>query len=53
LAAGGLRTVPLADGVVLGNNGGAVTVLDPAGLKVHGVAYTRDDAAREGWTITF
>jgi uncharacterized protein YukJ len=24
-----------------------------AGLKVHGVAYTREQAQREGWTITF
>jgi hypothetical protein len=37
----------------LGNNGGIVTLLDPQGLKVHGVSYTRDQAAREGWTITF
>ena len=42
-----------ADGVQLGNKGGAITLLDPAGLKVHGVSYTADQARREGWTILF
>jgi len=37
----------------LGNNGGAITLLDPNGLKVHGVSYTADQARPEGWTITF
>jgi hypothetical protein len=30
-----------------------VTLLDAAGLKVDGVAYTAADASRDGWTITF
>lgn len=37
----------------LGNSGGAVTLLDPDGLKVHGVAYSSADAGREGWTVVF
>jgi uncharacterized protein YukJ len=37
----------------LGNHGGAITLLDPAGLKVHGVAYTERQAAREGESIAF
>jgi hypothetical protein len=41
------------DGVVLGNSGGAITLLDPNGLKVHGVSYTGEQAGTEGWTITF
>ena len=27
------------DGVALGNNGGAITLLNPQGLKVHGISY--------------
>ncbi|GAA5070371.1 uncharacterized protein YukJ [Thermocatellispora tengchongensis] len=53
LAAGAPLTVPVAPALTLGNSGGKLTLLDPAGLKVHGVAYTAQDAAREGWTITF
>ncbi|MGH2917866.1 MAG: DUF2278 family protein [Solirubrobacteraceae bacterium] len=53
LASGETLRAPLTDGVTLGNNGGAITLLDGAGLKVSGVAYTRDDAQREGWTVTF
>jgi hypothetical protein len=37
----------------LGNDGGAITLLDPAGVKVHGVSYTSDQARREGWTAVF
>jgi hypothetical protein len=30
-----------------------ITLVDSAGLKVDGVAYTKDAAAAEGWTIVF
>ena len=55
LAARGLSgfVVPISDGVALGNGGGTSSVLDSAGLKVHGVSYTADLARREGWTIVF
>jgi uncharacterized protein YukJ len=53
LAAGALLNVPLASNVQLGNKGGSITLLDKAGLKVTGVAYTADQAKREGWTVTF
>ena len=53
LAAGAVLTVPLCDEVQLGNDGGALTLLDPAGLKVHGVSYTAQQASREGWTTVF
>ncbi|RCG29681.1 DUF2278 family protein [Sphaerisporangium album] len=53
LAPGATLVVPAGEGFGLGNKGGAITLLDPAGLKVHGVAYTAEQAAREGWTITF
>jgi uncharacterized protein YukJ len=53
LAAGEVLTVPLANGVQLGNKGGAITLLDRAGLKVAGVAYTVEQARAEGWTVVF
>jgi uncharacterized protein YukJ len=36
----------------LGNDGGLITLLDGAGLKVDGAAYTKAQA-REGWTVPF
>jgi uncharacterized protein YukJ len=53
LEAGATLQVPVADGVQLGNKGGAITVLDTQGLKVAGVSYTGDQADREGWTVVF
>jgi uncharacterized protein YukJ len=53
LAAGAVLLVPLTDGVQLGNHGGQITLLGADGLKVHGVSYTADQAAREGWTVVF
>ena len=50
---GATLTVELAPTVQLGNAGGAITLLDAAGLKVDGVAYTADDAKREGWFVVF
>lgn len=53
LAAGETLLVHLEGRARLGNNGGQITLLDTADLKVHGVSYTADDARREGWTVTF
>jgi uncharacterized protein YukJ len=53
LAAGVTRVMAPTDGVTLGNNGGVITLLDPQGLKVHGVAYTAEQARNEGWTVVF
>ncbi|WP_433293470.1 DUF2278 family protein [Actinoplanes sp. CA-030573] len=53
LQAGDAVRLSVAAPVALGNRGGTITVLDHRGLKVDGVAYTADQAAREGWTITF
>jgi uncharacterized protein YukJ len=39
--------------VPLSNKGGLITLLDDKGLKVHGVSYTKAQASREGWTMTF
>lgn len=51
--AGATFQFPLQAPVRLGNRGGAVTLLDAAGLKVHGVAYTAEQARRRGWTVVF
>ena len=53
LPAGAAMTVALTGGVQLGNSGGILTVLDAAGLKVDGVAYSQEQAAREGWSVVF
>jgi uncharacterized protein YukJ len=53
LAPGATLQVPIVAPAALGNDGGAITLLDPAGLKVTGVSYTGEQARREGWTITF
>jgi len=39
--------------VQLGNKGGIITLLNKEGLKVSGVAYTKEQADREGWTLAF
>jgi uncharacterized protein YukJ len=53
LDAGAVLNVPVTNGMALGNKGGSITLLDKAGLKVSGVAYTAQQAQREGWTVTF
>ncbi|MEU3920087.1 DUF2278 family protein [Streptomyces sp. NPDC029004] len=52
LPPGATLTVTSSDGFALGNRGGAITLLNPDGLKIHGVAYTAQQA-REGITIAF
>jgi uncharacterized protein YukJ len=53
LDAGAVLSVPLRDPMQLSNKGGSITLLDKTGLKVAGVAYTAEQAQREGWTVTF
>ena len=53
LAAGDSIRVPLSAPVALGNRGGLISLLDPDGLKVDGVAYTKAQAEREGWSLIF
>lgn len=53
LAPGETLSVELPPTVQLGNNGGVITLLDTGELKVDGVAYTRDQARAEGWTLVF
>jgi uncharacterized protein YukJ len=39
-------------GAQFGNNGGIITLLDPRGIKYHGVSYTKEQT-RSGWTVLF
>jgi uncharacterized protein YukJ len=53
LPAGDAVRIFLAPPVQLGNRGGLITLLDPDGLKVDGVAYTKGQASAEGWSLVF
>jgi uncharacterized protein YukJ len=50
---GQTRQLDIADGLDIGRDGGALTLYDPDGLKVHGVSWTTREAKRRGWTVTF
>ena len=52
IGAGESIAIALSQQVQLGNSGGEITLLNAAGLKVHGVSYTRNQAP-EGWTVVF
>jgi len=53
LASGDAVRIHLGPPVALGNRGGLITLLNPDGLKVDGVAYTKSQADTEGWTLVF
>jgi uncharacterized protein YukJ len=53
LAAGGTSAVQIQPPAVLSNKGGAITLVDEAGLKVDGVSYTKEQARHPGWTVVF
>ncbi len=53
VAPGETLRVQLTPPVVLANRGGIITLLDAAGLKVDGAAYTQEQAAEPGRTIVF
>lgn len=50
---GEAKTIQIKKPVELSNKGGIITLLDDKGLKVDGVSYTKEQAAKEGWTIIF
>ncbi len=50
---GASLVVTLSPTVQLSNDGGIITLLDSQGLKVDGVAYTKQQASKQGWTIVF
>ncbi len=45
--------IPLQAPVQLGNSGGLLTLLDAEGLKVDGIAYTKDQVRVEGRSLVF
>ncbi|MCI0703898.1 MAG: DUF2278 family protein [Planctomycetia bacterium] len=53
IPAGETVIVSVKPPMVLSNKGGTITLLDQNGLKVHGVAYTKAQANKEGETIVF
>jgi len=53
LPSGGTVQIAVQPPMQLSNQGGTITLLNAAGLKVHGVAYTKGQAGREGETIVF
>jgi uncharacterized protein YukJ len=53
IAAGETLKIQLAPPVFLPNKGGIITLLNDRGLRVDGVAYTREQARNPGWTIKF
>lgn len=53
IAAGTARVIALSQEVQLSNKGGIITLLNPEGLKVDGVSYTKAEALPEGWTAVF
>jgi uncharacterized protein YukJ len=53
LRPGATTTVSLSSPLALSNKGGVITIVDDKGLKVHGVAYTKEQARQPGWTLVF
>ena len=51
--AGETARIPVQPPVRLDTDGGLLTLVDPGGLKVDGVAYTGRQAHPEGRTIVF
>jgi uncharacterized protein YukJ len=54
LNAGAAIAIPLSGtDAQLSNEGGMITLLDPEGVKVDGVAYTKEQVKLQGWSIVF
>jgi uncharacterized protein YukJ len=53
IGAGETLKIQLAPPVFLPNKGGIITLLNDRGLRVDGVAYTKEQARNPGWTIKF
>lgn len=53
LPPGGTLLVRVQPPMQLSNQGGIITLLNPKGIKVHGVSYTAAQAHKEGITIIF
>ena len=53
IGAGETLRLTLQPPVMLPNKGGLITVVDDRGLRVDGVAYTKAQASRQGYTVKF
>jgi len=53
LPAGDTLRIKVAAPMQLSNSGGIISLLNPKGVKVHGVSYTSEQARKEGVTIVF
>jgi uncharacterized protein YukJ len=54
LEAGKIFTILLTGAdLQLSNKGGMITLLNPQGIKIHGVSYTKAQTEKEGWLILF
>ena len=54
IAAGETMKIPLSGkNIQLSNKGGIITLLNFKGLKIDGVAYTKKESAKQGWTMVF
>ena len=50
---GDAREIALGPHAPLEKEGGIVTLINREGLKIHGIYYTAEQAARAGWRIAF
>ncbi|MCP4371463.1 MAG: DUF2278 domain-containing protein, partial [Deltaproteobacteria bacterium] len=54
LGPGETETITLSgSGAQLSNKGGIITLLDKHGIKIDGVAYTKAQSKKQGWTLVF
>ena len=53
IEAGDTLRITVKEPVVLSNKGGQITLLNADGLRVDGVAYTRQDASMPGFSLAF
>lgn len=53
IAPGAAHVIQIQKPLALSNKGGIITLVDDNGLKIDGVAYTKEQASHPGWTIVF
>ena len=54
VASGDTARIAVSDPMVpLSNQGGTINLLDPDGMKVDGVSYTKAQVSAQGWTVSF
>ncbi len=53
IMSGEVLRITLNGSTQLTNSGGIISLLNPDGLKVDGVAYTKTEAKQAGWSLKF